>query len=153
RSRFSVRRSWFYMPPNREPRTWNPEPQANPEPRTLNPEPCFALRQFVAKQYMRPAPPRGAVLEQFWLRCAEFQLALVPDVSRLAPKPSEWPTCACSAVESEVQSAQVSPGSNVPSGADPVRMSCSTGDGDPIHWPLIRFPFSSTKRSAFPFIA
>src|SRR6185436_7343911 len=102
---------------------------------------------------MRPAPPRGAVFEQLPLRCAEFQDEFEPEVSRLAPKPSECPTCVCRTAESDVQSAQVNPGSSVPSAADPVMMSCSTGGGDPIHWPLMGFPFSSTKSVELPFIA
>ena len=52
--------------------------------------------------------------------------------------------------ESDVQSAQVMPGASVPSAFDPVRMSCSTGAGEPVHWPLMRCPRSSTNSAASP---
>ena len=45
----------------------------------------------------------------------------------------------------EVQSAHVNPVISVPSAFDPVSMSCWTGVGEPVHWPLIRFPRSSRK--------
>src|SRR5262245_50583623 len=64
--------------------------------------------------------------------------------------PSEWPTCAASDAESEVQSAHVRPTASVPSLFEPVRTSCSTGLGDPAHWPLIRSPRSFTSPLASP---
>src|SRR5262245_5786862 len=102
---------------------------------------------------MRPAPPRGAVSAQFWFACAEFHDESVPDVSWLGPNPSECPTCANCDVEVDVQSPHVAPASSVPSAFDPVRMSCCTGDGDPLHWPLMRWPRSSTKTAASPLLA
>src|SRR5688572_27987451 len=99
---------------------------------------------------MRPAPPRGAVFEQFRLVCAAFHDASAPAVLWLGPMPSECPTCPISVAAADVQSAQVNPGARVPSAFDPVRMSCSLGPGDPVHCPLMRRPFSSTKTEASP---
>ena len=82
---------------------------------------------------MRPAPPRGAVSAQLALACAEFQDDSEPEVSWLGPKPSACPTCAAMLEDDNVQSLQVNPGINEPSAADPVRMSCWTGAGDPVH--------------------
>src|SRR5947207_3213614 len=82
---------------------------------------------------MRPAPPRGAVLAQLWLAWAEFQDDSVPEVSPPGPRPSEWPTCAARLSDADVQSLHVMPRMSVPSAFDPVRMSCSTGGGDPGH--------------------
>jgi len=87
----------------------------------------------------------GVLFAQFAFVCAEFHDDNAPEVSPFGPSPSEWPTCPCVVVESDVQSPHVSPGNSVPSAPDPVMMSCSTGDGDPGHWPLIGWPFSSTN--------
>jgi hypothetical protein len=78
------------------------------------------------------------VLAQFWLAWAEFQDARLPAVLWFGPIPSECPTCAVTPAESDVQSEQVMPAITVPSGLDPVRMSCSVGLGEPGHWPLMR---------------
>src|SRR5467141_403617 len=99
---------------------------------------------------MRPAPPRGAVFAQFRFECAEFHDDNEPEVSPLGPSPSECPTCPCVVVESDVQSPHVSPANSPPSAPDPVMMSCSTGDGDPGHWPLMGWPFSSMNTVASP---
>ena len=66
------------------------------------------------------------------------------------PIPSECPTCAATFAESDVQSEHVIPAISVPSPFDPVRMSCSTGLGEPVHWPLMRCPRSSRNRAASP---
>src|SRR5947207_15573754 len=102
---------------------------------------------------MRPAPPRGAVLAQLWLAWAEFQDDSVPEVSPPGPRPSEWPTCAARLSDADVQSLHVMPRMSVPSAFDPVRMSCSTGGGDPSHWPGMRWPCSATHTFASPFLA
>src|SRR5258705_7289983 len=99
---------------------------------------------------MRPAPPRGAVFEQLAFECAEFHDDSVPDVSPLGPRPSECPTCPNVVVASDDQSPQVNPTISVPSAFEPVMMSCSTGAGDPVHWPLIGLPCSSTKMVELP---
>ena len=39
---------------------------------------------------------------------------------------------------------------SVPSAFEPVRMSCSTGAGEPVHCPLMRWPRSSRKTPASP---
>src|SRR5262245_8459977 len=54
------------------------------------------------------------------------------------------------AADCDVQSLQVLSGISVPSAFEPVRMSCSTGAGDPGHWPLIRRPVWSMKSEASP---
>src|SRR6185503_4599622 len=99
---------------------------------------------------MRPAPPRGAVFAQLSFACAELQDDSEPAVLMLGPRPSEWPTCATSPGDADVQSAQVMPIIRRPSAVDPVRMSCSTGEGEPDHWPLIRWLRSSTNTVASP---
>ena len=66
------------------------------------------------------------------------------------PIPSECPTCPMTFAESDVQSAHVAPAATRPSAVDPVRMSCSTGVGEPAHCPLIRSPCSLTNSSASP---
>ena len=70
--------------------------------------------------------------------CAPSSRTTTPDVSPVGPNPvrSDQPA-PTSAVESDVQSPHVNPANSVPSAADPVMMSCSTGDGDPGHWPLM----------------
>ena len=93
------------------------------------------------------------MFEQFWLACAEFNDDSAPEVSPFGPRPSEWPTCAATAVESVVQSLHVKPAISVPSAFDPVRMSCCTGGGDPVHCPGMRWPRSSRKTAASPFRA
>ena len=52
--------------------------------------------------------------------------------------------------ESDVQSEQVRPAASLPSAVDPVMMSCSTGAGEPVHWPLMRCPCSSTNSVRVP---
>src|SRR5262245_22367148 len=99
---------------------------------------------------MRPAPPRGAVFAQLSLSWAEFHEDKAPAVLPPGPSPSACPTVALMLVDCEVQSLHVFPGISVPSAVEPVRMSCSTGDGDPGHCPLIRRPFSSTNSEASP---
>src|SRR4029434_7348935 len=99
---------------------------------------------------MRPAPPRGAVFAQLSLSWAEFRDDKAPSVLAPGPRPSEWRTVALMAVDCDVQSLHVFPGISVPSAVEPVRMSCSTGDGDPAHCPLIRRPFSSMRSAALP---
>ena len=66
------------------------------------------------------------------------------------PMPSECPTRAVTSVAADVQSEHVAPASTVPSAFEPVRMSCSHGVGDPVHWPLMRCPRSSTNTAASP---
>src|SRR5678815_1437524 len=82
--------------------------------------------------------------------CAEFHDASAPTVLCPGPIPSECPTCAVSVVDADVQSEHVCPVIRVPSAFDPVSASCSTGDGDPVHCPLIRWPRSSMKIAASP---
>src|SRR6185295_4260807 len=94
---------------------------------------------------MRPAPPRGAVSAQFKLACDEFHDDSAPAVLWPGPSPSECPTCPTNAAEPDVQSEHVNPGINVPSALDPVRMSCCTGLGEPVHCPGMRWPRSSTN--------
>src|SRR5262245_45114325 len=99
---------------------------------------------------MRPAPPRGAVFEQFWFKCDEFQDDNAPDESPPGPRPSECPTCPTAVVAADVQSPHVDPAITVPSALEPAKMSCSTGEGEPVNWPLIWVPRSSTKIVASP---
>src|ERR1041385_1241089 len=99
---------------------------------------------------MRPAPPPGAVFAQLWLSCAEFHDDRVPVVLPPGPSPSVWPTRALMEADADVQSLHVLPGMSVPSAFEPVRMSCSTGAGDPGHCPLMRRPVSSMKSAASP---
>src|SRR5688572_23508965 len=99
---------------------------------------------------MRPAPPRGAVFEQFWLACAEIHEFSGGVLLALGPSPSEWPTCAETVVALDVQSLHVRPGISLPSVFDPVRTSCWFGVGEPAHWPLIIWPRSSTNRYGLP---
>src|SRR4029453_7704549 len=99
---------------------------------------------------MRPAPPRGAVFAQLSLAWGAFHDEKAPAVLAPGPRPSEWPTVAATVVDCDVQSLHVFPGISVPSAVEPVRMSCSIGDGDPDHCPLIRRPFSAMKSAALP---
>src|SRR4051812_20580855 len=99
---------------------------------------------------MRPAPPRGAVSLQPALSCADCQELNGAAPFWFGPSPSEWPTCAVSSAEEEVQSRQVLPAISRPLASEPVRMSCSLGVGEPCHWPLILLPLSSRNRSASP---
>ena len=89
-------------------------------------------------------------MEQFWLAWAEFQDESAPVVLPPGPNPSECPTCAVTVVALDVQSLQVSPVISLPSAVDPVRMSCSLGVGEPVHWPLIWRPRSSTNSVGSP---
>ena len=70
------------------------------------------------------------MLAQLSLVCDEFHEGSGPVVLH-GPRPSEWPTWAAMADESEVQSAHVNPVNSVPSALDPVRMSCWFGPGEP----------------------
>src|SRR5260370_40146939 len=91
------------------------------------------LGQFTAKQYSRPSPP--VLIRSFWLQppsgpregCAAFQDLTVGTVA--GPLMSECPTMAAPWVL-DVQFLQVrssGPLNAVPSGCDPVRMSCLFG--------------------------
>ena len=92
--------------------------------------------------------PGGREVVVYLDRIVSASRAVFRYVSRTVGEETEEVTWTLA--EDDVQSPHVSPAISLPSALEPVRTSCWTGEGDPAHWPLMRWPRSSRKTAASP---